>query len=126
MTCAFASRLLVEGRAEIALPNTDQLEITPSGFFQGSADVKIADISGRFEGDLIARDRPVLLMEIEEAHTRQPIEESLGAVLALDYDGFFLRRGELTSLDNFDGDAHHRAAPMSEDYVFNFIFKPKK
>jgi len=47
-------RLLVEGRAEIALPNTDQLEVTHSGFFQGSADVKIADISGRFEGDLIA------------------------------------------------------------------------
>jgi cytoskeletal protein CcmA (bactofilin family) len=53
-------RLLVEGRAEIALPNTDQLEITHSGFFQGSADVRIADISGRFEGDLFARDQLIV------------------------------------------------------------------
>jgi cytoskeletal protein CcmA (bactofilin family) len=53
-------KLLVEGRAEIALPNTDQLEITASGFFRGSAEVSVADISGRFEGELIARDQLIV------------------------------------------------------------------
>ena len=76
--------------------------------------------------DLIARDRPVLLMEMEEAHTRQPIEESLRAVLDLGYDGFFLLGGELRSLDAFDPDAHHRTAPAAADYIFNFVFKPSR
>ena len=53
-------RLLVEGRAEIALPNTDQMEVAASGFFRGSAEVAIADISGRFEGELIARDQLIV------------------------------------------------------------------
>ncbi|NQV85371.1 MAG: polymer-forming cytoskeletal protein [Rhodospirillales bacterium] len=53
-------RLLVEGRAEIDLPNTHQLEVTPSGFFRGSAEVEVADISGQFEGDLIARDQLIV------------------------------------------------------------------
>ena len=32
----------------------------PAVFFKGSADVEEADISGRFEGELIARDRLVV------------------------------------------------------------------
>lgn len=48
--------LVVEGRAEVVLSNARLIEVMPSGFFQGSADVEEADISGRFEGELIARD----------------------------------------------------------------------
>lgn len=76
--------------------------------------------------DLIARDRTVLLIEMEEAHTKQPIEESLAAVLSLGYDGFVLLDGELKSLDAFDPEAHHRAAPTAADYIFNFVFKPSR
>ena len=53
-------RLIVEGRAEVSLPHARIIEVTPSGFFKGSADVEEADISGRFEGELIARDRLVV------------------------------------------------------------------
>lgn len=53
-------KLLVEGRAEINLPNTDHMEVAASGFFRGSADVAIADISGRFEGQLVARDQLIV------------------------------------------------------------------
>ncbi len=53
-------RMLVEGRAEIDLPNTEQVEVTASGFFRGSAEVAIAGISGRFEGELIARDQLIV------------------------------------------------------------------
>ena len=42
------------------MPHARIIEVAPSGFFKGSADVEEADISGRFEGDLIARDRLVV------------------------------------------------------------------
>jgi len=53
-------KLLVEGRAEINLLNTDHMEVAASGFFRGSADVAITDISGRFEGQLVARDQLIV------------------------------------------------------------------
>ncbi len=53
-------RLLVEGRADIALPNTDQMEVAASGFFRGSAEVAVADISSRFEGELVAREQLIV------------------------------------------------------------------
>lgn len=53
-------RLIVEGRSEVSLPHARIIEVAPSGFFKGSADVEEADISGRFEGELIARNRLVV------------------------------------------------------------------
>ena len=53
-------RLIVEGRLEVSLPHARIIEVAPSGFFKGSADVEEADISGRFEGELIAHDRLVV------------------------------------------------------------------
>ncbi len=53
-------RLVVEGRAEVAIEGADMIEVTSSGFFKGSADVEEADISGRFEGKLIARDQLIV------------------------------------------------------------------
>jgi cytoskeletal protein CcmA (bactofilin family) len=50
-------RLTVEGRVEAALSDARIIEISPSGYFKGSATVDEADISGYFEGDLIARDK---------------------------------------------------------------------
>ncbi len=53
-------RLVVEGRAEVTIEGADIIEVTSSGFFKGSADVEEADISGRFEGELIARDQLIV------------------------------------------------------------------
>lgn len=53
-------KLIVEGHVEVALPGARVLEISPSGFFKGAAEVDEADISGRYEGDLIARDRLIV------------------------------------------------------------------
>ena len=36
------------------------IEVAPTGVFKGNADVEEADISGRFEGELIARGRLVV------------------------------------------------------------------
>ena len=53
-------KLIVEGRVEVSISNARVLEIAPTGFFNGQAEVEEADISGRFEGELVARDRLVV------------------------------------------------------------------
>lgn len=53
-------KLVVEGHVEVTLPGARVLEISPSGFFKGAAEVDEADISGRYEGDLIARERLIV------------------------------------------------------------------
>ncbi|NQV99050.1 MAG: polymer-forming cytoskeletal protein [Rhodospirillales bacterium] len=53
-------KLVVEGHVEVSLPGARVIEISQSGYFKGTADVEEADISGRFEGELIARDRLVV------------------------------------------------------------------
>jgi len=53
-------KLIVEGRVEVSISNARVLEIAPTGFFNGHAEVEEADISGRFEGELVARDRLVV------------------------------------------------------------------
>ncbi len=49
-------RLVVEGRVEASLTNARVIEVAPNGFFKGDAQVEEADISGRYEGTLIAFD----------------------------------------------------------------------
>jgi hypothetical protein len=70
----------------------------------------------------IARDRPSILIEIEEKHTKKPIEDSLQEVVALGYRGLFIRNGALHPLSAFDPVAHHRQPTAG--YVFNFLFLP--
>ncbi|MEX0695275.1 MAG: polymer-forming cytoskeletal protein [Rhodospirillales bacterium] len=53
-------KLIVEGHVEVTLPGARVLEISPSGYFKGAAEVDEADISGRYEGDLIARERLIV------------------------------------------------------------------
>lgn len=72
----------------------------------------------------IARDRPTLLVEIEERHTGQPIEQSLDIVEALGYRCMIMQRGRLADRSRFDPDRQHRNAGGRDDYVFNFIFLP--
>ena len=48
-------QLMVEGRVETALENSQSIEIAETGVFKGSAVIEEADISGRFEGSLAVR-----------------------------------------------------------------------
>lgn len=49
-------KLIVEGRVEASLSDAHAIEIAPTGVFLGSAEVNEADISGLYEGELVARD----------------------------------------------------------------------
>ncbi len=50
-------KLVVEGEVEADLKDCLSLEITDTGLFKGAAVVEEAEISGRFEGELVARAR---------------------------------------------------------------------
>lgn len=54
---AACDKLVVEGRVEAELDKCRQLEIAPTGFFKGSAEIDEAEISGRFEGSLTVNKR---------------------------------------------------------------------
>ena len=109
---------------EVLSRRLDELEISNVGF------IKI-DVEGFehsvLEGaeETINRDKPTLLIEMEERHTKQPIESSIDYVESLGYRGLFLKNGNLSSIVNFDGDKLHRQAVDTENYVYNFIFLPK-
>jgi len=53
-------KLIVEGKVEAALTDCHSIEILGDGLFKGSATIDVADISGKFEGDLIVRERLLL------------------------------------------------------------------
>tara|TARA_Y100001960_G_C14758253_1_gene872490 strand:- start:2568 stop:2924 length:357 start_codon:yes stop_codon:yes gene_type:complete len=53
-------KLIVEGIVDASLPNAKVIEIAPSGHFTGKANVDEADISGRFDGELIASERLIV------------------------------------------------------------------
>src|SRR5205085_11796515 len=64
----------------------------------------------------IARDRPNLLIEIEEAQSGVPLMQSIENVCRLGYDAFFLGGGQLQPISAID--------PPRHGYVFNFVFLP--
>lgn len=49
--------LVVEGKVEAVLSDCRAMDIAGSGEFRGSAEIETADISGRFDGDLVVRQR---------------------------------------------------------------------
>lgn len=113
------------GEVQVKTARLDDLDLPSCGF------IKI-DVEGHeaavLEGAraLIARDRPVLLIEMEQRHTGEPIEHSLKRVTDLGYSAGFLREGKEVPIEAFDPDAHHRACVEQPGYVFNFIFRPQE
>jgi len=53
-------KLVVEGEVEAPLTEARVIEVTPTGYFKGAAQVDEADISGRYEGELTARNRLIV------------------------------------------------------------------
>lgn len=117
----------VEGRdfATVTVPvrRLDTLDPPPVGFIkidvEGHEHAVLAGAAG-----VLARDRPTLLVEIEQVHAGRPIAEMLSQVEAYGYRAFAMVRQTLTPLAHIDLDAHHENVQRAGDYVFNFIFFP--
>jgi len=54
------NRLVVEGRVEAALSDSRSIEVSATGVFKGKAQIESADISGRFEGDLVVTQKLII------------------------------------------------------------------
>ena len=53
-------KLVVEGQVEASLSDARVIEVAPTGYFKGDAQVDEADISGRYEGELTAKDKLIV------------------------------------------------------------------
>lgn len=112
------------GEVEVVTARLDDLDLAPCGFIKIDVEGhETAVMNGALE--LIARDRPTLLIELEERHSERTIEESIAAVTALGYEAFVHKAGAIRGIEAFDADADHRAAVETPAYIFNFIFRPR-
>ena len=64
---------------------------------------------------LIYKDRPVMLVEIEERHTKKPVKETISFIKEMDYECFYLLENKLVNIKNID----------DKTMGNNFIFLPK-
>jgi FkbM family methyltransferase len=110
------------GEVEVATRRLDDEDVGRVGFLK-------IDVEG-FEKNVlrgaeatIRADRPALLIELEEQHTGEPIEDSIDFVRRLGYDGIFFAQGTIHGLESFDPVRNHRQ-PAPGNYVYNFVFLP--
>ncbi len=74
------------------------------------------------------RERPRLLIEIEEYHTRPPIEDDLAFVEGLGFRAIFSKATRCSRRCRHSiPEAQHRKSREHErvNYVYNFIFLPR-
>ncbi len=75
----------------------------------------------------IARDRPALMIEIEQRHLDQPINTVFDWLLDREYEGHFLRGSTWASLTGFNVERDQTrlvAKPKSAEYINAFLFTP--
>jgi FkbM family methyltransferase len=123
---ASLSRVKVDGEHSVVTVEQirlDDLNLTNIGF------IKI-DVEG-FEREVLEgatqtlrRERPNLLIELEERHTKTPLPELIATVSAHGYRAYGLVDGQLTAFEHIDLDRHHHNPVQRDDYIFNFIFLP--
>lgn len=116
-----------------------KVDVLDSYLFADVALLKI-DVEGRemkvLGGALetIRRERPLILIEIEQRHIEMPIREIFNFIEAQGYRGGFLFRGVWHPVEEFSSEKHQR--PFENElhaeqyrkvkgaYVNNFIFEP--
>lgn len=116
-----------ETRFEVELARLDDEPLQDVGF------IKI-DVEGH-EGSvvrggerLIRRDRPVILIEVEQRHAPKPVTETFQQIERLGYDGFFLKSGRLRPVAEFDPARDQNVRNLRRPgiaYINNFVFRPK-
>lgn len=79
--------------------------------------------------ETILRNKPILLIEIEQRHLNRPIDDIFKKIIQLDYEGFYLLNGKLLSISNFSYKTHQLAYlsnVFDKRYINNFFFFPKQ
>ncbi|MGY6628558.1 MAG: FkbM family methyltransferase [Oceanicaulis sp.] len=110
-------------RVTVRTAPLDGLDPPPVGF------IKI-DVEGHeravLEGarGVIARDRPVMIIEIEERHTGIDLDTALDFVESLGYTTQAIAGRSVIGRAALDVDRDHRGRAGEAGYVNNFIFRP--
>ena len=106
---------------EVKTSKLDDLEIENVGFIKIDVEgFELQVIEGARE--TIERDKPVLVIEIEEAHTKKDIGASIELVEAMGYETFVMAEGVLQSFHTVH---KGKQQTVSGEYLYNFIFLPK-
>lgn len=110
-------------RVTVRTAPLDALDPPPVGFMK-------IDVEGHeravLEGarGVIARDRPVMIIEIEERHTGTDLDSALDFVESLGYTTQAIAGRAVIPRAALDVDRDHRARAGETGYVNNFIFRP--
>lgn len=111
------------GAVTVKTARLDDLDPDPVGFIKIDVEGhELAVLRGARE--TIARDRPNMIIEMEQRHTGRDIGDDLDAVEAMGYETFFIGRQGLQRRTAFDPVRHHQPDTHPSDYVFNFVFLP--
>ena len=111
------------GRVQVQTRRLDDLDLGAVGFIKIDVEGhELAVLDGARE--TLRRDRPTLVVEIEERYHDRPIVDLLAAVCAFGYHALCLHRGRLRMAASLDLDACHSRPASRADYVFNWIFLP--
>ena len=98
----------------------DSFVLSPVGFIKVDVEGHEPEVLRGAQGVLL-RDKPSLLIEIEERHRAGSVEESATYLVHLGYAGFFLQRGKLLPLAHFEL-AKHQNPALPYTYVRNLVF----
>jgi FkbM family methyltransferase len=109
-----------------------EVVVKPLDFFQleNVGFIKI-DVEGheievlRGAQNTIQRNRPTLLIEIENRHRHNATEMVINDLAHLEYMGYFYRNQKLEPIKNFDPTTHQNEK-HPDCYVRNFIFMPNE
>lgn len=75
--------------------------------------------------EVLKKQRPNLLVEIEEIHNDRPLPEMIAKVCEThNYQCLVLRHGQLTGFSRLDAATHFKNREDRKNYIFNFIFLP--
>jgi FkbM family methyltransferase len=120
------------GSMDVEMKRLDDFNIANCSF------IKI-DVEGHEEAvldgasALIAQQRPVLMLELDETLNRGALARLATRYAALNYRAFFLSHGKLRPISEFDPARHQNPAklkprhrlPPGVEYINNFVFVPE-
>lgn len=121
-------------KIDIEVKTLDQEDVTNIGFIKIDVEGHERDVilGGQI---LIARDKPVILVEIEQRHMECKIDEIFETIISMGYEGHFFFKGKLVDINSFSYAQHQE--PLVErlesgtfrlrdygHYGHNFLFRP--
>jgi hypothetical protein len=73
----------------------------------------------------LKRNKPILLIELSESHTKMLIEKLINNVESYGFKAMYLKKASLHEVSLFDNEKDHRYVPIGKgNFIYNFIYFP--